>query len=62
MSMQRESTIVERSENIEKLPDGLTSPIPGPTLEIHVTTAEKLVEKSKLSSDTMRQAIKVVTI
>ena len=45
------STILEKSENIEKLSIGPILLIPGPILFTHVVTAVKLVAKSKLFSE-----------
>ena len=60
--MHRDSTILEKPENAEKLPMGPTISRPGPTLPMQVTTAVKVVPKEKLSTDTRRMAARVMNI
>ena len=45
---------MERSEKMAKLPEGPISDIPGPTFEMQVSAAVKLVVISKPSRETTR--------
>ena len=52
--MVRESTSFDDAENIAKLPEGPISDMPGPTFEIQVRAAEKLVVMSNPSRETTK--------
>ena len=53
INIANDKTILDKSENIEKLLKGPAKPKPGPTLPIHVKQAESVVSKSKSSKDTI---------
>ena len=53
---------LEMSEKALKLPIGPTSPRPGPTLEMQVTTEVKVVTRSKPSSATSTVEMKVMVM
>ena len=54
MIIHKESASLLRTEKMEKLPMGPTSPKPGPQFPRQVTTAVTVVVKEKLSMDTSK--------
>ncbi len=60
--MHRESTILDRSDRVEKFPLGPTRSKPGPMLLTQVSAALKEVAKEWLSSETTSVPIRIILI